>query len=343
MFATLSTDFLIETNRSCGFHVHLSPGKPKAQTMDRGDWTIDELTRIAMAVVYFENAFEAVIPAERRGNKYHRANRAQNQYLAELSIDETMRRISEVRDIPWFVLLMQQSKRFNWNFMHLSSVHGKGTIEFRQPPGVTTAAECLQWMELAIDFIQSARRDEISIRKLYEFEPTVQGLKKFCYEGLTPGMSMQCYLDPIFDGKTGALEPLPVALDDNYADLIQLEQAQVRRRRLTGGFIGPWFFEGTDGSSADEEEDDEVEGEDDDPAFTYGLNALWEAISPPNAEANGFDDSLGDYGMNYLMPTTPVLSITPRTPRTPFALGSPRTPMSGMPLSAMVSPMVATF
>ncbi len=53
----------IKTNKSCGFHVHLSPG-------DGSMWRLDELKRIAFAIYYFEQAFMALLPESRRISVY---------------------------------------------------------------------------------------------------------------------------------------------------------------------------------------------------------------------------------------------------------------------------------
>ena len=201
-FEEMSQLYDFETNRSCGFHVHLSPG---SSSYERGDWTLDELKNIAMAVIYFEDAFEVLIPETRRGSKWHRPNRSQNRSFESLNTKQCLQKISKIKDIQSLCLLIHQNKNSNWNFMNNYYPYGIGTVEFRQPPGVTNAAACLCWMELAINFIQSARRPQL-YAELERYPQTVEGLKQFCHDGMTAGGSNLDFLDSLFEGKSGALK-----------------------------------------------------------------------------------------------------------------------------------------
>ncbi|KAH8904964.1 hypothetical protein BR93DRAFT_939021 [Coniochaeta sp. PMI_546] len=71
----------IETNKSCGFHVHLSPG-------DGFKWDLDELKRVCIAVLYFEDAFLALIPESRRHTSYVSNNRYDHEKFSALSFAE---------------------------------------------------------------------------------------------------------------------------------------------------------------------------------------------------------------------------------------------------------------
>lgn len=202
LFEAMSQLYEFQTNRSCGFHVHISPGDPSD---GRGDWTLEELKNIAMAIVYFEDAFEVLIPETRRGSKWHRPNRAQNRSFEKLRMDQCLQKISKVGDVQSLCLLIHQNKNSNWNFMNNYYSYGIGTVEFRQPPGVTTAAGCLCWAELAINFVQSARRPQL-YAELGCYPQTVQGLRHFCCDGMSAGESDSNFLDPLFEGKSGALK-----------------------------------------------------------------------------------------------------------------------------------------
>ncbi|ROW07938.1 hypothetical protein VMCG_03427 [Cytospora schulzeri] len=218
LFEALNDSYEFETNRSCGFHVHLSPGN---SSYKRGDWTLEELKNIAMAVVYFEDAFEVLIPETRRGSKWHRPNRAQNRRFEKLSTKQCLREISKVKDMQALCLLIHQTKNSNWNFMNTYYPHGIGTVEFRQPPGVTDAAGCLTWAELAVDFVQSARRPDL-YAELEQYPQTVEGLKQFCYDGMTEGVSNSKFLDPLFEGRSGALQA-------RWADEMEDHNALIRK------------------------------------------------------------------------------------------------------------------
>jgi hypothetical protein len=71
----------IETNKSCGFHVHLSPG-------DGERWNLEELKRICFAIYYFEEAFMALLPVSRRHSVYISSKQYDNAKFAGLSIEE---------------------------------------------------------------------------------------------------------------------------------------------------------------------------------------------------------------------------------------------------------------
>lgn len=71
----------INTNKSCGFHVHLSPG-------DGSMWRLDELKRIAFAICYFEQAFMALLPESRRISAYVAQKPSDNPKFRGSSIEE---------------------------------------------------------------------------------------------------------------------------------------------------------------------------------------------------------------------------------------------------------------
>jgi D-serine dehydratase len=82
MFAHVQTKCKkIETNKRCGFHVHMSPG-------DERPWTVDELRSICFAIVYFEEAMLAVLPESRRNNEIVASNYVGNPKFAGLSREE---------------------------------------------------------------------------------------------------------------------------------------------------------------------------------------------------------------------------------------------------------------
>ena len=63
------------TNRSCGTHVHISPGVGLM-------WSIPDLRKIANAILRFEKAWNAIVPVARRYMKYAKSNRFDNPKLA---------------------------------------------------------------------------------------------------------------------------------------------------------------------------------------------------------------------------------------------------------------------
>ena len=79
-FCYIESMCTIKTNKTCGFHVHLSPG-------DGREWTVDELRSICFAILYFEAAFLALMPKERRESAHLLSNHLHSQ-LAGLTLEQ---------------------------------------------------------------------------------------------------------------------------------------------------------------------------------------------------------------------------------------------------------------
>lgn len=98
---------------------------------------------------------------------------------------------------------------FAWNFGNLTGYPGttKVTVEWRQPPGVTTVGECLAWTELAVGFFQAARGwADIGTEIESLYGPDVDGLKRFMTDrGEYPGRDFSA-MDDIFRGKSGSVK-----------------------------------------------------------------------------------------------------------------------------------------
>jgi hypothetical protein len=95
---------------------------------------------------------------------------------------------------------MQDTRYYAWNFVNLIAFAGTGsTIEWRMPPGVTTAEECFMWVELGVGFIQAARKpDTEAVLRSDAYEVCLGGLKRFIVErGALPG-SDRGFLDMVF-------------------------------------------------------------------------------------------------------------------------------------------------
>jgi hypothetical protein len=157
----LEEHYHIIPTHDCGTHIHISLTP---------QYTLDQLKRIASAIIYFEPAFEALVPDDRRGNEWCRSiwlegpkfawqdkTRAQSIELIERA-PNTMALLS--------LLHLNEDPRYAWNFWSLLSP--KQTIEFRQPPSCETADEALSWAELAVNFIQvSVKHGSAASLRLY--------------------------------------------------------------------------------------------------------------------------------------------------------------------------------
>jgi hypothetical protein len=90
-----------------------------------------------------------------------------------------------------------------------------------------TPEGCLVWAELAIDFLQSARRPKVDFR---QYTQDVAGLRAFVSEGVIAGMGDERYLKPIFEGKTGSLKPLKLKEID--MELLAKKADQDKKKNL---------------------------------------------------------------------------------------------------------------
>lgn len=85
---------------TCGTHVHVSPGGDS-------NWTLEQVKNISRSILYFEEAFEVLLPPERRGNPECRSNRVENPKLKHLpDLDACFQKIQECATIKALVHLM---------------------------------------------------------------------------------------------------------------------------------------------------------------------------------------------------------------------------------------------
>ncbi|KAK7707092.1 hypothetical protein SLS64_007301 [Diaporthe eres] len=211
---------------SCGFHIHLSPMG--------GDWTLDELKGISIGIIHFEQAFEAMIPETRRGNQFIRSNRFfGNEQLKNLKHSECIAKIQSQKSVKGLAMVMSSDRYTTWNFENLKEDSRKGTLEFRQPPGQTSAAGCLQWIELAISFVQSARRRNWHA-KIREYPQTVSGLKKFVTEGFVEGLSIGDHLKPLMHSENADLSIVPKAPEYDVSLMMKKEKEDKKKNILMG-------------------------------------------------------------------------------------------------------------
>ena len=213
----------VEINQMCATHVHVSPKETKI-------WDLDQLKKIAKAVVYFENAFDIISTPSRRAHRFTHTNKSGNIKLSSLTIEECCDKIARCKNALQLINIMQSSRdkptpsrEFAWNFQNtaLEGVRGEpilGTIgvsntqsspkrdqgtdiipssEFRRAPGVTKAEHCLIWVELAVSFVQAAVTIDIQ-QAAAQYKPTVQGLKDFMTKTTVPNMNEKKYLDIVF-------------------------------------------------------------------------------------------------------------------------------------------------
>lgn len=198
----LKDRYHISTTDKCSTHIHIS--------LDPFYTTL-EIKRVAQAVIHFETAFEALVPAVRRDNHFVKSNWLDSPSLAKESKtrSQLIADINEqVRDDGVTSLMQMRSDRdYAWNFWALFT---KRTIEFRKPPASTTSKEVLAWAELAISFIQASVKCE-STQKLQKIPATIGGLRWFVSLSREPGVNEPQRMSMIWDGKDpkALLAPIP--------------------------------------------------------------------------------------------------------------------------------------
>lgn len=173
----------------------------------RGEWTVDKLKPIAKAIQYFEPAFEALLPASRRGNQWAKSNWLENPELRGVELCRRLEIIDERRAVRDVALLMNPTTRLlGWNFTELigGSRITRGTIEFRRSAGANEPAEVLAYAEFITLFINSAQNDELD---LYDFEITIEGLRSLVEMQDCPPSFKHYML--LMDGKSGSRHPIP--------------------------------------------------------------------------------------------------------------------------------------
>lgn len=148
----------VETSDSCSTHVHIS-------TEGSGDFSLQELWRIAFGAIIYEPLILQVLPYHRWNNLYCRPN---TTYATELA--ETLDRLQCARhyyDDLWWELQSQHSKHELRDFMQKGQGHnrhvlwnfdntydnGSGSVEFRGAPGVTNGEDTVAWALFTIGFV----------------------------------------------------------------------------------------------------------------------------------------------------------------------------------------------
>jgi len=192
MFQIIERRADFEPNDNCSTHVHISP--------DDGGWTFDHLKQLSKAIIYFDHAFAALVPPTRRRSGWAVRNRYQSG-RATLSVDEWFNLIEGCWNQEELTDLMSPIRTHAWNFQNLN--RSKGTVEFRQPPPVTTQYQCIGWVELTVGFVDSSRI--IDAEGLLDFSPDVEGLWEFVtYARELQYFELDC-LNRIFKDKSGSI------------------------------------------------------------------------------------------------------------------------------------------
>lgn len=121
---------------------------------------MEAVKSIFRSKLYSEFAFEALLPLHRRKNIRAKSNLYDNDHFPDKMLEAYFSLIDGCQTNLRIVELMNSSndKLFGWNFLNLLE-SDKCTIEFRHPPGVKSAKECLAWVEFTVKFCPSCNSE----------------------------------------------------------------------------------------------------------------------------------------------------------------------------------------
>jgi hypothetical protein len=193
----------IETNKTCGTHIHVSPANGH-------EWQLEHVKSMARSILHFEPAFEVLVSAHRRGNEYTKSNSIDNPSFEHKTVAQCFDQIDQCTHVTDVADLMNANgdRYYGWNFLNLY-YGGKGTIEFRRGPGIRHGDDTLAWAELTVSLAQGAKIHGTA-SNLARFSMDVAGLQSFVLQEVVQGMNMPELLLPLFAGKSGPLQPMKV-------------------------------------------------------------------------------------------------------------------------------------
>jgi hypothetical protein len=189
---------IIETHPKCGTHIHMPP----LQDI----WLLLNLKKICHSVLWFEGAFEVLVPESRRRNHHCKSNRFDNERFGNKTEKHCLAMIDKCKSNHDVVDLMNDggNRYFAWNFSNLY-YGGKMTIEFRRAPGVEDSGGCLAWVEFAVSFVQAAITLG-STGGLEQYNRGTKGLLKFILNA-SQQLNRPQAMKQIFSNKRGSMIP----------------------------------------------------------------------------------------------------------------------------------------
>lgn len=128
LFRSINFICVTDSNQSCSTHIHISPGLGI-------EWELENLKRLCRAIIWFELAFEVLVPRGRRQNEYAKSNRYDNPRLQGKMTTECMALINACDSNPAIATLMNNDgdRYMGWNFLNLY-YGGKHSVEIPQGP-----------------------------------------------------------------------------------------------------------------------------------------------------------------------------------------------------------------
>jgi Putative amidoligase enzyme len=155
------------------------------------DFNIQQVKRIAQAVINFEPAYDALVPA-RNGNRNARSLWLHNDRFAACHLTrrdciDYIQPYPHIEDMGWVMHTYElHNNDFSWNFRYLEADGGE--IEFRKPPLSTEAQHCLAWAEFTMAFILACIRYPSHLA-LQRVPPNIKGLRWFLAQHNVTGLN----------------------------------------------------------------------------------------------------------------------------------------------------------
>lgn len=198
-----------------------------------------EIKRIVASIIYFEPAFETLVPRHLRGNKVPtKSNWVHGPDLAQegRSRLQSIRHIEAASDMIGILSSIQefQDEEYNWNFWNL--IQESKTIEFRQPPACLTSDDTLAWTELFLNFIQAATLHG-DLHRLETFAQHIGGLRSFLRLVQLPRVHEPHRLQRLWADKG-----LHAAEEPSYSDLGNVLIGRQQQASVMGLISADWYL-----------------------------------------------------------------------------------------------------
>ncbi|XXG97193.1 hypothetical protein Hte_003488 [Hypoxylon texense] len=187
VFTGLLDDWDIRLTTGCSMHIHVSTG-----TTDETRFTSDQALRIVKGVAIYEEAITKIMPADRKNNEWAMSNfrdRKSPVYLRQLyaavpthTWAPFFEQLENFKKKEMVYMGLGENKYVSWNFGHLAL--DCGTVEFRRPPGVRSAAEAKHWAGVALGFVSQAIVTDYRPAKTSSQYPSVNSLFDFVMGGI---------------------------------------------------------------------------------------------------------------------------------------------------------------
>lgn len=214
----------IQTNDTCGTHVHVSP-------KELATWSLGHLKRLSMAIIWFEPAIEVILPKQRRQNMWAKANHKDHPQFKAQTVENILHIINSCETIEALIECMnpQDDRYFGWNFTNLRE-DAIGTVEFRRPPGVTGRGASLSWMKFTAAFVRAAANVQ-DPTDLLKNEQSVEGMKSFLRVALPTGVRPRDEFGRIFRNKSGRIDVAPLRpLTQRERELLKAKKEDKEKR-----------------------------------------------------------------------------------------------------------------